>query len=227
MRAHLIGTAIAFAGLLAGCVTPDYGPDGSPYPDYAAGYPDYGANFGPTPIPNNRRTNPTFDAPSNQGPNSAPPAPLRSAPKPLTTAAYVIAAAAADHYEIDAARIARDQSQNAAVRNFAQAMISDHGMTTRELMAAVMTAGMPRPPAPRPTLRQQARLDDLRRMPAYQFDVRYMTQQLTTHQEAVNLYRAYAERGDVPALREFAARTLPKLQMHLDMAQSILKQPRW
>jgi putative membrane protein len=105
------------------------------------------------------------------------------------------------------------------VRDFGNMMVTGHTETTRQLMAAVSAAGMPPPPMPQLSPRHQNMLAELRNVPAAQFDDRYMAQQVMAHQEALNLHRTFAERGDRPALRDHAARTVPAVQMHLDMAQ--------
>jgi putative membrane protein len=324
MRAHLIGTAIALAGFLAGCVQPypgqydrpygsspyGAGPYGSAYPDNGPpGYPDYGPNYGPPPYPDQgnggpyqaqsnpppyppnygqppaantplypnygpppapgqanapptslgnapgyagnpppygpppapnyqpypnygpppnygQQANPNYGAPRQQGQAYGPPDYVPAGPTPLTAGAYVMDSGETDRYEIDAAMIARSRAQSPAVRNFAEQMITAHTETTQDLMTAVTTAGMPAPPPARPDSRQQTMLDQLRRAPANTFASLYMGQQVTAHQEALALHRNYANRGDRPALRDFATRTWPKVQMHLDMAQNIRAQQR-
>jgi hypothetical protein len=45
--------------------------------------------------------------------------------------------------------------------------------------------------------------------------------QLQGHQKAVDLFQNYARNGDNPHLKQFAQNTLPVLQQHLQMAQSV------
>ena len=45
--------------------------------------------------------------------------------------------------------------------------------------------------------------------------------QLNGHKQAVALFEAYAKSGDNPALKSWAAKTLPHLQEHLAMAEKL------
>jgi putative membrane protein len=44
---------------------------------------------------------------------------------------------------------------------------------------------------------------------------------VTAHQQAVDMFRNYSQSGDTPQLKQWAAKTLPDLQQHLQMAQSL------
>jgi putative membrane protein len=47
--------------------------------------------------------------------------------------------------------------------------------------------------------------------------------QISAHKDAVSLFERYAKGGDNPELKEWAGKTLPALQHHLDMAQGLDK----
>jgi putative membrane protein len=188
---------------------------GQAAPNYAQ--PNYqnqpAPNYGQA--PNQNQLQPPL--PEQQQAYAGAPAPVGP---PLRAAAYVMDSGSADQYEIDAAMIARTRAQNPAVRNFAEMMITAHTATTQDLLSAVNTAGMQAPPPARPTTQQRVMLDQLQRSAANTFDRLYMDQQAAAHQQALAMHRAYADRGDQAALRAFAARTWPKVQMHFDEAQS-------
>jgi len=48
-----------------------------------------------------------------------------------------------------------------------------------------------------------------------------MDNQVDAHQSALNLMQRYAEDGDVPAIKAFAAATAPAVQKHYDMAKAL------
>jgi predicted outer membrane protein len=54
-----------------------------------------------------------------------------------------------------------------------------------------------------------------------EFDRLYMQAQVEAHQKAVDLFTAYSQRGDQAELKQWAAKTLPTLQNHLQQAQQI------
>ena len=130
-------------------------------------------------------------------------------------------AASGGEFEIQSSQLALQLSQNAAVRNFANMMISDHSRLN-QAVAAAATAARLTPPAPVLLPSDQAMLDQLRASgvgPA--FDLAYKNAQITAHQNALQLMQTYASGGDVPPLRDAAARAIPTIQMHLGQAQNL------
>lgn len=138
---------------------------------------------------------------------------------PLSAPGYMSMAASSDMFEIESSRIALQRSQNPTVRQFAQTMIDHHTRTTQELMGIAQSAGMT-PPPPQMLPPQQAALDRVRAA-GPDFDSVYKMEQISGHQQALDLHRNYAAQGDVPALRDFANRTAPIVQSHLTQAQSL------
>ena len=64
-------------------------------------------------------------------------------------------------------------------------------------------------------------LEQLRNASGDQFDRLYATIQVQAHQEAVSLFQNYAQNGDNPQLKQWAQKTLPDLQKHLQEAQKL------
>jgi putative membrane protein len=50
--------------------------------------------------------------------------------------------------------------------------------------------------------------------------------QVSAHKDAVSLFERYSKSGDNPKLKDWAGKTLPTLQHHLDMAQDLNKNNR-
>jgi putative membrane protein len=156
---------------------------------------------------------------------SPPAAPMAAAAvdpnNPLFYPMYMSMAASGDQFEIQSSQLALQASQNQAVRNFANLMISQHQGTTANLMSAAQSAGLP-PPAPTLLPMQAQMLQQLQAAgtgPA--FDAAYKQAQIMAHQEALNLHSNYASNGDVPALRQVASAAVPIIQMHLQQAQQL------
>jgi putative membrane protein len=123
-------------------------------------------------------------------------------------------------FEIETSQVALQRATNPQVRRFANRMISDHTLATRQMAMVVRRNGMEAPP-PSLDARHAAMLEQLRATPEGNFDAAYMTMQDQAHEEAVALFSGYASNGDDPALRNFAARTLPTLQTHARMGEQI------
>ena len=51
----------------------------------------------------------------------------------------------------------------------------------------------------------------------------YRKEQVSAHEKAVDLFRAYSNTGDNEALKTWAGKTLPALEEHLKMAQALGK----
>jgi putative membrane protein len=63
--------------------------------------------------------------------------------------------------------------------------------------------------------------DRLARFKGAEFDRDYMAAMVKDHQEAVELFGAAAQGLKDADLRDFAARTLPTIREHLDMARKL------
>ena len=144
---------------------------------------------------------------------------------PLMAPGYMAQAASADQFEIQSGQLAMQASQNAAVRNIANMLITDHTQTTQSLMAAAAAARL-QPPPPTILPAHQAMLDQLRSAgTGYSFDQAFQQVQIQAHQQALALHQGYATSGDVPALRTAAGGTVPIVQRHLSMLQTLQVAP--
>jgi putative membrane protein len=123
--------------------------------------------------------------------------------------------------EIEAAKIAQ-QKGNAAEKQFAAQMVTDHTKTSTELKALVNGEMKAAIPASLDDASQK-KLDRLRDTKPEDFAGQYDPMQVSAHKEAVSLFERYANGGDDPKLKEWAGKTLPTLQHHLQMAQEIDK----
>jgi putative membrane protein len=65
------------------------------------------------------------------------------------------------------------------------------------------------------------KLDDLAKLSGREFDTAYDRAQMEAHREAVALFESYAQTGDNPDLKQWAAKTLPHLKAHLTMADQL------
>jgi putative membrane protein len=131
--------------------------------------------------------------------------------------------AAANTFEIQSSQLAKDRTQSGELRSFAQQMISDHTKAGEDFKSAVSAAKVSPPPPERPDARQQLTLAKLRNAQGSAFDKAYVAAQLKAHEQAVTLFRRYSKNGHTAPLKEFATKTLPTLEHHLQMIQAISK----
>ena len=148
------------------------------------------------------------------GVNSA----LGIAPK---TADFIKEAAMSDMMEIESSKMAQ-QKGNAEEKKFAEQMIADHTKTSSELKGIVsgdMKAAIPTALDDA----SQKKLDKLRDVKPEDFASQYDPMQVSAHKDAVSLFERYAKGGDDAKLKDWAGKTLPALQHHLEMAQTMNK----
>lgn len=134
-------------------------------------------------------------------------------------AEFVEKAGIAGNFEISSSELVLGSTSNPEVKSFAQRMISDHKSAAVELNAA---AGG-RYPVPDNLDKKHREL--IRKLKASENkDEIYVKMQVRAHKDAVELFGDFAKEGSDAALQSFAARTLPTLQMHLDMIEKISSQ---
>jgi putative membrane protein len=139
-----------------------------------------------------------------------------------STADFVKEAATSDMFEIESSKLAAQKATDEATKNFANQMVTDHTKTSAQLKEAV--ANDPKTPIPTELdSSHQSKLDKLKGLTAADFTKLYHDDQVTAHKNAVNLFERYAKGGDNATLKSWAAKTLPELQHHLDLAQSLEK----
>ena len=142
-----------------------------------------------------------------------------------STPDFVHKAAMSDMYEVQAGKLAAEKGQSDAVKQFGQQMVDAHTKTTEELTGIVKTKNIKVDPPTKLDAKHQKLIDDLNSATADNFDKAYAKQQVDGHQEAVDLFKKYAARGDNPDVKQFAEKTLPTIQHHLDEAKKLPSGP--
>ena len=123
--------------------------------------------------------------------------------------------------EIEAAKVAQ-QKGNADEKKFAEQMVTDHTKTSSELKGMVPDKLKSALPNALDDI-QQKKLRQLQDAKADDFAKEYDPMQVSAHKDAVSLFERYAKGGDDPKLKDWAGKTLPALQHHLEMAQALDK----
>jgi putative membrane protein len=136
------------------------------------------------------------------------------------TADFANEAATSDMFEIQSSKLAAERTSG-DVQSFANQMVTDHTKTTAELQGLAPAAKVTLPT--QMTSAQQKMLDKLKGLKGKAFAKQYMDDQVSAHKQAVSLFQRYGKGGDNDALKDWANKTLPTLQHHLDMAQALYK----
>jgi putative membrane protein len=138
-----------------------------------------------------------------------------------TTADFVKEVAMSDMTEIAAAKIGQERG-NAQEKAFATQMITDHTKTSEELKSMVPAEARAAIPTALDSS-SQSKIDKLKNAKPDDFSSDFDAMQVSAHKDAVSLFERYAKGGEDVKLKEWAGKTLPALQHHLEMAQSLGK----
>ena len=139
-----------------------------------------------------------------------------------TTADFVKEAVMSDMLEIESSRIA-EQKGISDEKKFAQQMIADHTKTSSALKSMVTSGDLQAEIPDALDSSSQSKLDKLRDAKPETFPSQYDPMQVSAHKDAVSLFERYAKGGDNAKLKDWAGKTLPALQHHLEMAQELDK----
>lgn len=134
---------------------------------------------------------------------------------------FANAAAASDAFEIATSNAALSTSHSAAVKAFANKMITAHTGSTAKLKTAAAAATPAIAPDATLTPDQQQTLDALKAKTGADFDQAYVDAQTAGHQKTLDTLKAYAANGDVPQLKKFATDLVPIVTAHLNMAKGL------
>ena len=136
------------------------------------------------------------------------------------TADFVKEAAISDMFEIQSSQLAQSKG-NDQTKAFAAQMITDHQKTTDELKGLVEAGKVKATPPTQMDRAHQKMLDRLQKLSGADFDKQYDSDQVTGHKQAVSLFERYSKGGKNADLKDWATKTLPAIQHHLEMARGL------
>ena len=126
--------------------------------------------------------------------------------------------------EVELGKLADGKAQSESVKQFARRMVQDHSKANDELAALAKQASIPLPGQLNPDDRTMK--EELDRPQSSAFDLTYVSSQIVSHQKAAVLLQYEIGQGQNVELQKFAAKTLPVVLVHLEMARGILTQLR-
>jgi putative membrane protein len=138
-----------------------------------------------------------------------------------STPDFVQKAAMSGMYEVEAGKIAAAKGQADAVKQFGQHMVDAHTQLGEELKGIVQAENLKVELPTALDASHQKLIDDLNNASAADFDKTYAKQQVDGHKAAAKLFKHYSDKGDNQALKQFAAKTLPTIEQHLEEANKL------
>jgi len=121
--------------------------------------------------------------------------------------------------EVALGKLAAEKSSNAKIKEFANMMVKDHGMVNDELMAIAKTKNITLPATVDDE--HMKKMDDLKAKTGADFDKAYVDAMVDGHKKTLSLMQDEAKNGKDADLKNFAAKTAPAVQMHLDAINKI------
>ena len=135
---------------------------------------------------------------------------------------FVHKAASSGKAEVQLGKMAKEQAASPDVQQFGQRMVTDHTKANEELMAIAQDKNIDVPT--KMDTKHQQTAEALAKLNGASFDRAYMRHMVEDHEKAVQLFSKEAQQGKDADLKAFAAKTLPILQEHLQMARQLVQQ---
>lgn len=121
--------------------------------------------------------------------------------------------------EVQMGNLALQKASSAAVKSFAQRMVTDHSKANAELQEFATIKGIGLPAELDAELK--GALDHLNGLSGAEFDKAYMQHMVEDHQRAVDHFTKGSTTATDTDLKAWAGKTLPALQEHLQLAQTV------
>ena len=123
--------------------------------------------------------------------------------------------------EVALGKLAFERASNPAVKEFGQRMVMDHTAANNELKAIAAKKKIQLPTDL--DSNEKSTLEKLGKLSGAEFDKEYMSDMVKDHEADVDEFKTQADKGNDPDVKAFAAKTLPTLQSHLQMARDTAK----
>jgi putative membrane protein len=130
---------------------------------------------------------------------------------------FAVTAANGGMLEVDLGRLAKSKATSPKALEFATMMITDHTKANTELKALAGAKFITLPAIL--DNKTQKDYDDMSKMKKEDFDKAYTDYMVKDHKEDIELFKKEAKEGKDAELKAFAAKHVPILEHHLQMAQ--------
>jgi putative membrane protein len=134
---------------------------------------------------------------------------------------FMINAARADMTEAHEGQLAQSQGMSDQVKTFGATLDKDHAQNFQQLEILASKTGVSLPTGI--DTAKIATIKQLERLKGQAFDRAFARDEVTTHKEAIAMFKREAEHGSDPDVKAFAQQTLPALEKHLSMAEDAEK----
>jgi len=135
--------------------------------------------------------------------------------------AFVKSAASGGMMAVQMSELAIKNAASQEVKDFGQAMVTDHGKANDELKSIVTGKDVKVPTELKGM--QKGKVDKLSKLSGQEFDKKYMQAMLKDHVKDVAKFKKAAKNVKDPEINAFIVKTLPTLEQHLANAKEVAK----
>lgn len=135
---------------------------------------------------------------------------------------FVQKASSGNTAEVALGKLALEKASNPEVKSFAQHIVDDHQKAQEELKQVAQSKGFET--SEKIDIKHKATQEKLQHMSGASFDKAYMEAMVKDHEDDVKEFKKQAQSSDDPEIKNWAAQTMPKLEQHLQTAQSLQTQ---
>jgi putative membrane protein len=132
---------------------------------------------------------------------------------------FVMKAAGGGMMEVELGKVAQEKAKNQRVKDFGGMMVTDHSAANDELKGLASSKNITIPSTLPPD--EQKHLDMLKSKSGADFDKAYTNMMVEDHKKDIAEFKKASETCTDADIKNFAAKTLPTLQKHLDSIQAI------
>jgi len=125
--------------------------------------------------------------------------------------------------EVELGRLATQKGSSDAVKQFGQKMVDDHSAANAELTELAKSKSLNVPAEL--DAKHKADVAKFSKLSGAAFDKAYSKAMLDDHNKDVAAFEQQSVSGTDPDLKAFAAKTLPTLKTHLEMAKALNAKP--
>lgn len=124
--------------------------------------------------------------------------------------------------EIKVGQLAQQKGASEGVRHFGTVLEQDHSTANQQAMSAASSMGVTPPAEPSP--KEQAIYQHLASLSGKEFDKAFVKAMVKDHKKDIREFKKEAKASNGPA-SSYAQTSLPTLQKHLQLAESLARHP--
>lgn len=134
---------------------------------------------------------------------------------------FMMMAAQGGMAEVAMGRMAAERASSEDVKRYAAQMVEDHTKAGEELMQLATAKGVTLPTEP--DAKHKALMAKMQMLSGEKFDMEYVKNAgIKDHEKMQKLFQDEMSKGKDAEAKAFAAKTLPTVQMHLQMARDMM-----